>query len=154
MLAVGQDPEHGEGTGHLWRIDATKKGDISPETGEKGKPGKKNANSGVIRHYGGVDDEKEDIFRRTLSTVSIHKGNVYAADLSGFIHCIDFKTGKRHWVHDLLSAVWGSTLVVDDHVFIGNEDGKLTVLKADTKKAEVLKAVSYTHLTLPTKRIV
>lgn len=139
LLAVGQDPEHGEGTGHLWRIDATKKGDISPETGEKGKPGKKNANSGVIWHYGGVDDEKEDIFRRTMSTVSIHKGNVYAADLSGFIHCIDFKTGKRHWVHDLLSAVWGSTLVVDDHVFIGNEDGKLTVLKADTKKAEVLK---------------
>ena len=114
LLAVGQDPEHGEGTGHLWRIDATKKGDISPETGEKGKPGKKNANSGVIWHYGGVDDEKEDIFRRTMSTVSIHKGNVYAADLSGFIHCIDFKTGKRHWVHDLLSAVWGSTLVVDD----------------------------------------
>ena len=34
LLAVGQDPEHGEGTGHLWRIDATKKGDISPETGE------------------------------------------------------------------------------------------------------------------------
>lgn len=29
--AVGQDPEHGEGTGHLWCIDPTKRGDVSPE---------------------------------------------------------------------------------------------------------------------------
>ncbi|MGI9517570.1 MAG: PQQ-binding-like beta-propeller repeat protein, partial [Pirellulaceae bacterium] len=34
LVAVGQDPEHGEGVGHLWRIDATKTGDISPELGE------------------------------------------------------------------------------------------------------------------------
>ena len=30
-LAVGQDPEHGEGVGHLWCIDPTKRGDISAE---------------------------------------------------------------------------------------------------------------------------
>ena len=29
-IAVGQDPEHGEGEGHLWCIDPTKRGDISP----------------------------------------------------------------------------------------------------------------------------
>ena len=30
-VAVGQDPEHGEGMGHLWCIDPTKFGDVSPE---------------------------------------------------------------------------------------------------------------------------
>ena len=57
ILGVGQDPEHGEGVGHLWRIDATKEGDISPELGEIGKKGKPNPNSGVIWHYGGVDED-------------------------------------------------------------------------------------------------
>ena len=48
ILAVGQDPEHGEGVGHLWRIDATKKGDVSPELGEIGAPGKPNPNSACL----------------------------------------------------------------------------------------------------------
>ncbi len=28
---MGEDPEHGEGPGHLWCIDPTKRGDVSPE---------------------------------------------------------------------------------------------------------------------------
>lgn len=138
LIAVGQDPEHGEGVGHLWRIDATKTGDVSAEIGEIGQPGKPNPNAAIIWHYGGVDHEGEPVFRRTMSTVSVADGLVYAADLSGFIHCIDLKSGKRQWVHDLLSGVWGSTLVVDGKVFVGNEDGRLTVLKADKAAAEVV----------------
>ena len=141
FLAVGQDPEHGEGTGHFWRIDATKTGDISPELGDINQPGKANPNSGVIWHYGGTDDSGENIFRRTMSTASIADGIVYIADLSGFVHAVDFKTGKRKWKepHDLLSGVWGSTLVVDGKVLIGNEDGKLTILKAGGDEPKVLK---------------
>ena len=30
-LAMGEDPEHGEGQGHLWCIDPTQRGDVSPE---------------------------------------------------------------------------------------------------------------------------
>jgi outer membrane protein assembly factor BamB len=30
-LAMGEDPEHGEGDGHLWCIDPTRRGDVSPE---------------------------------------------------------------------------------------------------------------------------
>lgn len=141
LLAVGQDPEHGEGTGHFWRIDATKTGDISAEVGEINQPGKPNPNSGAIWHYGGTDDEGENIFRRTMSTASVADGVVYIADLSGFVHAVDLKTGKRRWKepHDLLSGVWGSTMVVDGKVLIGNEDGKLTVLKAGGDHPEVLK---------------
>lgn len=150
LLAVGQDPEHGEGVGHLYRIDATKTGDLSPELADPnfqepdswrqgdGQPGIANPNSGTIWHYGGVNDEDEEIFRRTMSTVAIANGNVYVADLSGFVHCVDFKTGKGKWEHDLLSGVWGSTMVVDGKVFIGNEDGRLTVLDANAPEAKVL----------------
>ncbi len=132
LLAVGQDPEHGEGVGHLWRVDATKTGDVSSELGEINSEGKPNPNSAVIWHYGGTDPDnsEEALFRRTMSTVAIHQGNVYAADLSGFVHCLDFKTGKRHWVHDMLSGIWGSPMVADGKVFIGNEDGTLTVFEA------------------------
>lgn len=135
FLAVGQDPEHGEGVGHLWRVDATKSGDISPELGEIGTPGEPNPNSGVIWHYGGVDEEREPIYRRTMATVAIHGGLVFAADLSGFVHCLDVKTGQRYWQHDLMAALWGSPLYVDGHVFIGDEDGRLSIFDASMEFA-------------------
>ena len=142
IIAVGQDPEHGEGVGHMWRIDATKTGDLSAEIGEKNKKGKPNPNSGIIWHYGGEvpdeDGEPEALFRRTMSTVSIYDDMVFSADLSGYVHCIDLKTGERHWEHDMLSGVWGSTLAVDGKVFLGNEDGDLLVFKASKEKAEIL----------------
>ncbi len=142
LLGVGQDPEGGEGVGHLWRIDATKKGDISAELGDIGQPGKPNPNSGAIWHYGGeitADSGETTLkFRRTISTVSVADGLVFAADLTGYLHCIDFKTGERCWEHDLLSGVWGSTMAVDGKVFLGNEDGVLTVFKNSKEQPEVL----------------
>ena len=73
-----------------------------------------------------------------MSTVSIYDDMVFSADLSGYVHCIDLKTGERHWEHDMLSGVWGSTLAVDGKVFLGNEDGDLLVFKASKEKAEIL----------------
>ncbi len=145
ILAVGQDPEHGEGVGHLWRIDATKTGDVSAELGEKGEAGRPNPDAGIIWHYGGVDetgditgDQGEPVFRRTMSTVAVHDGLVYAADLSGFFHCIDLETGKRNWIHDMYSGIWGSPMVADGKVFIGNEDGVLLVFEANASEAKLL----------------
>lgn len=135
VLAVGQDPEHGEGIGHLYRIDATKEGDISP-TIEDGEGGwKENPNSGQIWHHGGEDVDGsitgrkgELLFRRTISTVAIADGLVIAPDLSGFVHCLDFETGKRYWEYDMFAACWGSPMIVDGNILIGDEDGELTVL--------------------------
>lgn len=136
ILAVGQDPEHGEGVGHLYRIDATKTGDISPQLGEIGTEGEPNPNSGEIWHYGGADEdgsvtgkEGSDIFRRTISTVAVAGGLVVAPDLSGRIHCVDAENGKRYWEADLLAATWGSPMVADNKIFIGDEDGELTIFK-------------------------
>ncbi|TVS11848.1 MAG: hypothetical protein EA424_23285 [Planctomycetaceae bacterium] len=130
VLAVGQDPEHGEGIGHIYRIDATKRGDVSPVT-EDNQP---NPNSAQIWHLGGIDQDGSmtgepgmEAFRRTLSTVAIHEGLVYAPDLSGRIHCIDFETGRRYYEADVMAAIWGSPMVADGKVFIGNEDGLISV---------------------------
>ncbi|MGO8675874.1 MAG: PQQ-binding-like beta-propeller repeat protein [Limisphaerales bacterium] len=111
--AVGQDPEHGEGVGILTCIDATKTGDIT--------------GSGKIWSY--------DKISRSLSTVSITPdGLLFVADFSGYLHCLDAETGKVWWTHDLKAHIWGSTLVADGKVYLGNEDGDLTVFAASKEK--------------------
>ncbi len=117
FLDVGQDPEHGEGIGHLYSIDATKRGDIT-ETGR-------------VWHVGGED------FHRSMSSVAIADGLLYAADLSGFLYCLDVHTGKQYWKYDTFAAIWGSPYVVDGKVMLGDEDGEIVVLK-HSKEMKVL----------------
>ncbi|HVF90872.1 MAG TPA: PQQ-binding-like beta-propeller repeat protein [Blastocatellia bacterium] len=111
-IANGQDPEHGEGVGHLYCIDPTKRGDITK--------------TGLVWHY--------DKIRRTISTPAIHEGLLYYPDFSGFLHCLDAKTGKPFWVHDMFAAVWGSPIIVDGKVYLGDEDGDIVVLQAGKEK--------------------
>jgi outer membrane protein assembly factor BamB len=121
-IANGQDPEHGEGVGHLYAIDGTKRGDISPVL-SKDKKIEKNPNSGEIWHYGDI--------RRSISTGALYNGILFYSDFSGFLHAIDAKTGKQHWKHDMFAAIWGSPIVIDGKVFLGDEDGDVTILNAD-----------------------
>jgi outer membrane protein assembly factor BamB len=111
-IANGQDPEHGEGLGHLYAIDPTKRGDITK--------------TGQIWHY-----EK---IRRSVSTGALHDGLLYYADFSGFLHCVDAKTGEAVWVHDMLAAMWGSPIVIDGKVYLGDEDGDVVVMQAGKEK--------------------
>jgi outer membrane protein assembly factor BamB len=113
-VGVGQDPEHGEGAGNLWAIDATRQGDVT--------------GTAVVWHRGGND------FHRTISTVAIADGILYAADLSGFLYALDARTGQHFWTHDLLAAVWGSPFVVDGKVYLGDEDGDVIVLQHGREK--------------------
>ena len=80
--------------------------------------------SGRVWHLGGEE------FHRTLSTVAIHEGLLYAADLTGLLYCIDVATGEKVWTYDTYAAVWGSPLVADGKVYLGDEDGDLVVLRA------------------------
>jgi outer membrane protein assembly factor BamB len=111
-IANGQDPEHGEGVGHAYAIDATKRGDITQ--------------SGRIWHY--------DKIRRSISTAAVQDGLVYLADFSGFFHCLDAKTGQALWVHDMLAAMWGSPLLADGKIYLGDEDGDVVVFQAGREK--------------------
>jgi outer membrane protein assembly factor BamB len=129
-LAVGQRPEHGEGVGHLWCIDISKTGDLSPVDDIRDPAHPRNWNSGLVWHYGGAINPRAGgasaskyAFGRSMSTCAVHDGLVYAADLSGTLHCLDAKTGSKYWQHDLGEAVWGSPFWVDGKVYIGNMGG-------------------------------
>ena len=118
-IANGQDPEHGEGVGHLYAIDATRRGDITQ--------------SGRIWEY--------DKIRRSISTAAIKDGLMYLPDFSGFLHCVDIKTGQPVWVHDMFAAMWSSAVVADGKVYLGDEDGDLTVF-AQGREKKVLSEVN------------
>ena len=75
-----------------------------------------------------------DSYYRTISTVAIRDGLVYTSDLSGFFYCLDLESGKLVWKHDLLAAVWGSPTVIDGKVYLGDEEGKVVVLREGRKK--------------------
>lgn len=111
-IANGQDPEHGEGVGHLYCLDPTKRGDITQ--------------SGLVWHY--------DKIRRSVSTAAIKDNLVYYADFSGFLHCLDAKTGQVYWTHDMFAAMWGSPMLVDGKVYLGDEDGDVVVLQHGKEK--------------------
>ena len=66
---------------------------------------------------------------RTVGSVVIKDDILYIADFSGLFHCLDAKTGKVHWTYDMLSATWGSPLVVDGKVYIGDEDGDVAIFR-------------------------
>ena len=55
---------------------------------------------------------------------------VHYPDFRGVLHCLDAKTSEVYWVHDLAAAVWGSPLVADGRVYLGDVDGDVVVLQA------------------------
>ncbi len=162
-VGVGEDPEHGEGIGHLYCIDPTKRGDVSPQlafnvkdlstpiphkrmqavVAEDGDVARPNANSAQVWHYANYDAnmngkiEFEETMHRTCGTVAIKNDLLFVADFSGLFHCLDAKTGVPYWTHDMLAAAWGSPLIVEDKVYVGDEDGDITVFKL-SKELEVL----------------
>jgi len=154
-FATGQDPEHGEGVGILWCLDPTKRGDVSEELAVKREDPKKpipvkriqavvesegdiavpNPNSAVVWKYDTHDadgDGKigfEETFHRSISTVAIKDDLLFIPDFSGLFHCVDAQTGKPHWTYDMLAAAWGSPMIADGHVYVGDEDGDIAIFE-------------------------
>jgi outer membrane protein assembly factor BamB len=137
-VAVGQDPEHGEGVGHLWCVDPSKASadnvDLSPVNDNFDPRADVNKKSGLVWHHGGVDAKGEYMFRRTISTCAVHEGICYAANLSGFLDVLDAKTGELLWRHDALAEIWGSPYVVDGKVYLGTEQGVVLVFEHGRQK--------------------
>lgn len=109
---VGQDPMHGRGRGILNCIDATKTGDITQ--------------SGKVWSYDGIE--------RTIGSVAIHDGLLYASDLAGRVHCLDVKTGAVCWVHETKSETWSTPLVADGKVFVCTKKKLVTLAEGRTLK--------------------
>lgn len=167
-VAVGQDPEHGDGEGRLWCLDPTKRGDVSAELAIKidgdqreeipprrlravnpddGEVAEENPNSAVVWEFakydrngdGSIDFEEE--MHRSCGTVAIKDDLLFIADFSGLFHCLDAKTGVVHWSHDMLAAAWGSPLIVDGHVYIGDEDGDVAVFRLSADPSVAMKEI-------------
>ncbi len=111
LMSVGQDPDKGNGPGCAYSIDPAKRGDITE--------------SGKVWQYEKIN--------RSISTAAVASGLAFLSDLQGILHCLDVKTGKPYWTFDLLSPVWGSPLVADGKVYLGNADGDIVVFKATSK---------------------
>ncbi|QDT08659.1 PQQ-binding-like beta-propeller repeat protein [Stieleria marina] len=172
-VAVGQDPEHGEGEGHLWCIDPTKRGDVSPQLAmkvegdkrtpiahkrlqaveeEKGEVAVDNPNSAVVWHYSLFDQNGDDSIdfeeemHRSCGTCAIKDDVLYIADFSGLVHCLDAKgkDGKPvvHFTYDMLAQSWGSPLIADGHVFIGDEDGDVSIFEFGPDNKEPMEEIN------------
>ena len=158
--------EHGEGEGRLCCIDPTERGDISSELAvdaegnplphrriqavdpEKREKAIKNPNSGLVWEYAGRDQngngkiEFEEEFHRTLSSVAIKDGLLFAVDFSGLAHCFDAKTGKWHWSYDLFAQAYAQPLIVDDKVYVADEDGDIAIFNLSAKKHDPLTEIN------------
>jgi len=105
---IGQDPEYGEGSGNLVCIDPSGEGDVT--------------GSHILWSFGEI--------HRSLSSMACRDGLLFTADYPGFIYCLDAQSGERVWVHDTMGRIWASPVVVDGRLFLGNEDGYMTVIPA------------------------
>ena len=169
-IASGQTPEVAEGQnqpGRLVCIDPTKIGDISSELAvdadgnplpqrriqavdpAQGERAIANPNSGLVWEYttfdrdgdGEVDFEEE--FHRTIASVAIKDSLLIAVDFSGLVHCLDAATGKVHWSYDCFAAVWASPLIVDDKVYVADEDGDVANFRLTAEAHEPLREISF-----------
>ena len=55
---------------------------------------------------------------------------LYTCDYAGRVYCVDALTGKEYWQFDTKGHIWSSPLVADGKLYIGNEDGFMTILPA------------------------
>jgi outer membrane protein assembly factor BamB len=111
-IAGGGDIWWGKNEAWLKCIDATKTGDIT--------------STGEIWSY--------PLNRHVMSTAAVYKGMVFIADIGKTIHCLDAKTGKPYWTHELGGEIWASPYIADGKVYIGTRRGDFWTFAAEKEK--------------------
>ncbi len=112
FVAMGQSPGHGNGPSLIHAISPDGQGDVT--------------RSGVLwtsREVG-----------RVVGTPIERDGLLYVGDVGGTVHCLDAATGAHVWKHETHGAIWGCLLLASDRLYVGNEDGTMTVLRAGRRK--------------------
>ena len=154
-VAVGSNPEDGDGVGRLWCIDITKKPtnkdrDVSPFSAPDDKNPQfdpkdpRNKDSALVWHHGGLvvpkpKKDRELVFGRSISTCAVADGLVYAAEIAGFLQCLDAKSGQVYWRHDMQDGTWSSPFYVDGKVFVGTDGSAMVVFQASKTLKEPTK---------------
>jgi outer membrane protein assembly factor BamB len=160
-VSVGDEPDFcNGGVGHLWCIDIAKEpknadGDLSPVGDNFDPKAEVNKDSGLVWHYGGPVVPKpadagarEFLFGRTMSTVAVHDGLVYATEFIGILHCLDARTGKKYWEYDLKDSTWSSPFYADGKLYMGTE-GDLHIFTAGKELKEPKKVAMEEPQKLP-----
>ncbi|HKE55703.1 MAG TPA: PQQ-binding-like beta-propeller repeat protein [Pyrinomonadaceae bacterium] len=112
FVAMGQDPLHGNGPSLIHAIDPSGRGDVT-----------KTNLLWTSREVG-----------RVVGTPIVKDGLLYVGDLGGTVHCLDAATGAQLWKHETNAPIWGSLLLAGDRLYVGNEEGVMTVLRAGRRK--------------------
>ena len=115
FVAMGQSPGHGNGPSLLHAISPNGQGDVTQRR-----------LLWTSREVG-----------RVVGTPIAKDGLLYVGDLAGTVHCLDTVTGAHVWKHETEEAIWGSLLLAGDRLYVGNVDGRMTVLRSGRRK-EVL----------------
>jgi outer membrane protein assembly factor BamB len=146
-LAPGQSPEHMGGDNQLYCVDPTGEGDVSAELDDRAGKGRPNPNSHVLWRFGGPAGKAEAeklqrdiLFSRTQTNCTVHDGLVYACDIEGYGYCLDAKTGRLQWWHDLQATCWATPLWADGKIYIPTEDGDMWIF-AHGRDKKLLKQI-------------
>jgi len=112
FVAMGQSPGHGNGPSFLHAISPNGQGDVTDSR-----------LLWTCREVG-----------RVVGTPIESDGLLYVGDVGGTVHCLDAATGAHVWKHETNGAIWGCLLLAGDRLYVGNEEGTMTVLRAGRRK--------------------
>ena len=112
FLAMGQSPEHGNAPSLVHAINPNGQGDVTASR-----------LLWTSREVG-----------RVVATPIEKDGLLYVGDVGGMVYCLDAATGTLVWDHDTYGAIWGSFLLAGDRLYVGNEDGTMTILRTGRRK--------------------
>lgn len=115
FVAMGQSPGHGNGPSLIHALSPDGLGDVTTSR-----------LLWTSREVG-----------RVVGTPAARDGLLYVGDLGGLVHCLDAATGARIWTHATSAPIWGSLQLAGDRLYVGNVDGRMTVLRTGRRK-EVL----------------
>ena len=115
FIAMGQSPGHGNGPSLMYAISPNGQGDVTASR-----------LLWTSREVG-----------RVVGTPIAKDGLLYVGDLGGTVHCLDAATGAHVWTHETNEPIWGSLLLAGDRLYVGTEEGSMTVLRVGRRK-EVL----------------
>jgi outer membrane protein assembly factor BamB len=111
-IAGGGDLWWGKNEAWLKCIDATKIGDITTD--------------GLVWSC--------TLEKHVMSTPAVYDGLVFIADCGRTFHCVDAKTGKPHWTHEIKGEVWASPYIADGKVYLGTRSGNYYIFAASQEK--------------------
>jgi outer membrane protein assembly factor BamB len=127
FVAMGQSPGHGNGPSFIYAVSPNGQGDVT--------------RSGLLwtsREVG-----------RVVGTPIEKDGLLYVGDVGGTVHCLDAATGAHLWKHETNGAIWGCLLLAGDRLYVGNEEGTMTVLRTGRRKELLAEIEMYAPLYSP-----